>query len=333
MQRKMYLTGFINFSVIHSQQEQEELDYAQAENTREEWMIISDLHTPFSDSVPTNSETSYEWHSDRINYSEQQIAEMPIWIKSMRENFDQILFVNNENINLGTFSEMQEVAYNIVSSHFYDMSSNKQPLALIIIGEAGTGKSYLINAIHSLLGDKCGVTATTGKAAFNINGVTVHSLLKLPVGPRGKSDLTGQNLIRLHESLNNIDYIIIDEYSMLGQTTFGWIDRRLKQSSGLYDKLLGGKCVILCGDPAQLPPVADKPLYHTILDNQPILITCLNLMMPLDYTTAMKKLATIITNSLSNCGNQLPKFVQDIHLPQLKKFLLMNSQVFNRCYF
>ncbi len=239
---------------------------AQAENTREEWMIISDLHTPFSDPVPTNSETSYEWHSDRINYSEQQIAEMPIWIKSMREHSDQILFVNNENINLGTFSEMQEIAYNIVSSHFYDMSSNKQPLALIIIGEAGTGKSYLINAIRSLLGDKCEVTATTGKAAFNINGVTVHSLLKLPVGPRGKSDLTGQNFIRLQESLNNIDYIII-EYSMLDQTTFGWIDRRLKQSSGLYDKLLGRKCVILCGDPARLPPVADKPFYHTIPTN------------------------------------------------------------------
>jgi ATP-dependent exoDNAse (exonuclease V) alpha subunit len=92
-------------------------------------------------------------------------------------------------------------------------------------------------------------------------------LLKLPVGPRGKSDLTGQNLIRLQESLSNIDYIIIDEYSMLGQVTFGWIDRRLKQTTGFQDKLLGGKSVILCGDPAQLPPVADKPLYHAIPSN------------------------------------------------------------------
>ena len=95
----------------------------------------------------------------------------------------------------------------------------------------------------------------------------MHSLLKLPVGSRGNKDLTGQNLIRLQESLHNIDYIIIDEYSMLGQVTFGWIDRRLKQSSGLQDKLLGDKSVILCGDPAQLPPVADKPLYHAIPTN------------------------------------------------------------------
>ena len=52
--------------------------------------------------------------------------------------------------------------------------SNRTPLALIITGVAGTGKSYLINAILTLLSTKCAVTATTGKAAFNIN--KVHSL-------------------------------------------------------------------------------------------------------------------------------------------------------------
>ena len=49
----------------------------------------------------------------------------------------------------------------------------------------------------------------------------MHSLLKLPIGPRGKKDLTRQNLCTLQETLNGIDYIIIDEYSMLGQVTFG----------------------------------------------------------------------------------------------------------------
>ena len=112
----------------------------------------------------------------------------------------------------------------LIRSHFNDISSNRTPLVLIINGVAGTGKSYLINALHTLLSTKCAVTATTGKAAFNINGVTVHSLLQLPVGSRGNKDLTGQNLIRLQESLHNIDYIIIDEYLMLGQGTFGWID-------------------------------------------------------------------------------------------------------------
>ena len=92
--------------------------------------------------------------------------------------------------------------------------------------------------------------------------MTIHSFLKLPVGPRGNKDLSGQSLSRLQESLKVIDYILIDEYSMLGQTAFGWIDRRCKQATGCFDKVNGGISIILIGDPGQLPPVADKPLYH-----------------------------------------------------------------------
>ena len=149
-----------------------------------------------------------------------------------------------------------------MKSHFDVTSSDGEPLCLIINGAAGTGKSYLINAIRNLLQSKCAVTATTGKSAYNIRGVTVHSLLKLPIGSRGNKDLTGQTLCRLQESVSNIGYIVIDEYSMLGQVTFGWIDKRCKQATGYNDKVFGGKSLILNGDPGQLPPVADKPLYH-----------------------------------------------------------------------
>jgi hypothetical protein len=49
---------------------------------------------------------------------------------------------------------------------------------------------------------------------------------------------------------------------MLGQVTFGWVDKRCKQATGHYDRVFGGKSLILTGDPGQLPPVADKTLYH-----------------------------------------------------------------------
>ena len=66
-----------------------------------------------------------------------------------------------------SFSEMQNLAYNIVKNHCHDTSCDKEPLCLIIIGVAGTGKSYLINALTNLLGSRCAVTATTGKASYN----------------------------------------------------------------------------------------------------------------------------------------------------------------------
>jgi ATP-dependent exoDNAse (exonuclease V) alpha subunit len=157
---------------------------------------------------------------------------------------------------------MQRLAYNIVNTHFNSISSNREPLRLIIVDVAGTGKSYLINALRNLLQGKCAVTATTGKASYNIRGITIHSLVKLPIGSQGKKELAGQSLCRLQNSLNGVDYILIDEYSMLGQVTFGWMDKRCKQATGFHDKVLGGKSLILIGDPGQLPPVADKPLYH-----------------------------------------------------------------------
>ena len=157
---------------------------------------------------------------------------------------------------------MQALAYNLVKEHF-ESSSQELPLLLIINGFAGTGKSYLISALKSLLQQSCTVTATTGKASFNINGKTIHSVLNLPVGPRGNKDLKGNSLLRLQDQLRDVKYILIDEYSMLGQTLLGWIDKRCRQATGQHDEIFGGKSIILVGDPAQLPPVADKPLYHT----------------------------------------------------------------------
>ena len=63
-----------------------------------------------------------------------------------------------------------------------------------------------------------------------------------------KKDLTGQSLHRLQDNLLSVEYIIIDEYSMLGQTTIGWIDSRCRQATGLKDSLFGGKSIILIGD-------------------------------------------------------------------------------------
>ena len=107
------------------------------------------------------------------------------------------------------------------------------------------------------------VIAPTGKAAYNTKGVTIHSLLKLPIGSNGIRDLTGQSLIRLQTSLADIKYIIIDEFSMLGQCNLGWIDKRCWQATGKKDENFRGLSLILIGDQGQLPPVGDRPLYHS----------------------------------------------------------------------
>lgn len=63
--------------------------------------------------------------------------------------------------------------------------------------------------------------------------------------PRGNMDLKGQYLARLQNKLKDIEYIIIDEYSMLGQKLFGWIDKCCRQTTGQHDEVFGNKSFIL----------------------------------------------------------------------------------------
>ena len=106
--------------------------------------------------------------------------------------------------------------------------------------------------------------AYTGKASFNVNGVTLHSLLKLPIGSKRLTELKGIALQQLQSNLENVEYLIIDEYSLVGESLLCWIDSRCRQATGLVSQSSGGLSVIVVGDIAQLPPVGDKPLYHSM---------------------------------------------------------------------
>ena len=65
-------------------------------------------------------------------------------------------------------------------------SDNPPPLRMIVTGTAGTGKSYLIQCIRLLLGDKLTVAAPTVVASFIIEGTTLHTLLQLPTRGEGR---------------------------------------------------------------------------------------------------------------------------------------------------
>ena len=101
-------------------------------------------------------------------------------------------------------------------------------------------------------------------AAFNIKGHTLHSLLSLPVKAEFK-DLQGEGVHEMQQSLADVEYLIIDEMSMVGRKLLGQVNKRLHQ---VYphraDKLFRGCFCLLFGDFGQLPPVMDLPLYTTM---------------------------------------------------------------------
>ena len=170
--------------------------------------------------------------------------------------------ISSRVIDISSFSSDQLLAYHIILKHFN--SSNDLPLHLLIKGIAGSGKSYVIDAVRNVLKKKCQVLAYTGKASFNVIGLILHSFPKLPIGSKRLFELKGIALQQLQSNFQNIKYLIIDEYSFVGQSLLGWIDCRCRQATGLADQAFGGISVIPVGDVAQLSPVGDKALFHSL---------------------------------------------------------------------
>ena len=210
---------------------------------------------------------------DDIDWSEAShelphplLMSCPNWIRSMKSQHNATTNPLNHQVptlDTNDLTEQQQIAYQIVSNHYTSCSEGHMPdpLLMQILGTAGTGKSFLIGTLINLLSNHCLITTTTGMAAYHIHGMTLHSVLQLPVRDHNCNDLQGSSLASLQQRLAEIQYIIIDEVSMLGQYMIAWVDRRLCQATGHQDKPFGGLSIILVGDLGQLPPVGDWPLY------------------------------------------------------------------------
>lgn len=73
--------------------------------------------------------------------------------------------------------------------------------------------------------------AFLGVAAFNVGGTTLLSLLQLPIKGRRNIPLQSSPLSKLPKDLNSVKYLINDEFSVIGQKMFAWINRRCKHAS------------------------------------------------------------------------------------------------------
>src|SRR5690606_24698443 len=93
-------------------------------------------------------------------------------------------------------------------------------------------------------------------AALNVEGQTIHSLFKLPLGIIGRSEEPQSDATR--RILNAIDTLVIDEVSMVNADLMDAIDRSLRQARGRRAEPFGGVQVVMFGDPYQLAPVPPR---------------------------------------------------------------------------
>ncbi len=128
---------------------------------------------------------------------------------------------------------------------------------VFLTGEAGTGKSTVLQELQRLRPQDAVFLAPTGIAAIRLGGSTLHSFFLFPPGlltPESLEELPD----RRHAAvIRNARIIVIDEISMVRSDLFLAVDQRLRALAIGSDRTrpFGGKQVVLCGDFFQLPPV------------------------------------------------------------------------------
>lgn len=127
---------------------------------------------------------------------------------------------------------------------------------VFITGRAGTGKSTLLQYFAWNTKKQIAICAPTGVAALNVEGQTIHSLFRLPIGLIGDADIDQNDATR--RILNAIETLVIDEISMVNADLMDAIDRSLRQARGRSGEPFGGVQVIMFGDPYQLAPVPPR---------------------------------------------------------------------------
>jgi hypothetical protein len=203
--------------------------------------------------IPSENTQSHNEHSDNHKLNDVKIVDKSY----LKHNF-KASNQNDQTLIDSTASEYllnaeQNRAFRIIANHA--TQKNADQLKMYLGGMAGTGKSQVIKALiryftkrnesHRIL-----VVAPTGNAAALIGGYTYHSIL----GINDRSS-TSTSISNIRERLDGVDYMFLDEVSMLSCHDLYKIGVQLSKARNQPTVPFGGMNVIFAGDFAQLPPV------------------------------------------------------------------------------
>ncbi|CAF1033917.1 unnamed protein product [Rotaria sordida] len=202
---------------------------------------------------------------DNRNNVEKKTSIPPVLV--VKNNFS----TQNSIIDEFTLNKEQRAAFLIITSHLDGdnrcrTGDNNGQLIMCIPGCGGTGKSQLIRALtkYFLITKRMQMMrklAPTGIAAAEIDGMTIHSFLGEQRNSRKPRTIKPGDS-KLEKEWRSVEYLLIDEMSMVGLTLLGKLNRIICSAKHVDPQVpFGGVNVIFFGDYLQYRPVYDSPLH------------------------------------------------------------------------
>jgi hypothetical protein len=180
----------------------------------------------------------------------------PNFLKSLA-NPPPITVTLPPNLRSTLNAEQCKVVESILSGH-----------STFFTGPAGSGKSHVLstllkaneegigNGLNNGKPRKIIVTATTGVAACNVGGVTIHSFAGVGAGNASAAEIAKRVMGNEYTKgrWREVDILVIDEISMLAGS---FLDKLSFVASRARNdrRPFGGVQLVVCGDFFQLPPV------------------------------------------------------------------------------
>jgi hypothetical protein len=224
----------------------------------------------------------HDWSTNAFDNKRNVVMDGRDYIEYVKEEFykaQKVETASSEQLNIpkrkdgSNYSieqlncEQERIVLAAVDTIIKFLTNDKdyKPLRATVMGCGGTGKSYIINTIISIIrnltmtNDAVQVAAPSGAAAYNVQGSTMHRLLRIDVGSPGKK-MNQTHKQMLMEQLKRLLVLIVDERSQINSMVLAAAERNARQCAfGGHNsnELWGGiPVVLLFGDDYQLMPIA-----------------------------------------------------------------------------
>jgi len=230
------------------------------EKTKEAREEIAEDKTKFTPLPQNKRNSGYPWTTTASAVKQQQ--------KELRQGQRKVKSLKGDEITKSSQKKKRETFEKVFLSEeqrsVLNLVSEKRK-SIFFTGSAGTGKSVLLREIIKVVrdkykheSDKVAVTASTGLAACNIGGVTLHSFSGIGLGKEAVPELVRK--IKRNQKAKNrwmrTKVLIVDEISMVDGDLFDKLES-IARSIRNNGRPFGGIQLVITGDFFQLPPVPD----------------------------------------------------------------------------